>query len=143
MTDKAKKNALMECQNAYNIVVYQFYFKLGSYQDVLDLERITPRAQASCSSTFGTPPLPHNPLVEANREERILIATALVSTGFRSNNLISEHDIRSNKHDFHVSTATSIQLIRFGVKIYFRQIIRCCPAPNIDSAIRYRNSCFA
>lgn len=81
------KAALGECRDAYNTVIYQFqkawfYFKLGSYQQVLDLERITPRAQASCTSTLATPPIKQNPLAEQNREARILIAMALVSTSY-------------------------------------------------------------
>lgn len=78
------KTVLDECVNAYSVVSNQFQqgllqFEQGKYQDALDTERITPRAQSSCSSTFSTPPYPKNPLVERNREMRILIAMAITT----------------------------------------------------------------
>ncbi|PKI76101.1 uncharacterized protein LOC116207618 [Punica granatum] len=87
-TDQSLKDALTECQTAYNTIIDQFqqawfYFsKLESYQEVLNLEKITPRLLGSCISSFDTPAHPPNPLVEQNREQRILITMALVSTSF-------------------------------------------------------------
>ncbi|OWM72404.1 uncharacterized protein LOC116207625 [Punica granatum] len=87
-TDQAQKDALTECQSAYNTVIDQFtqawfyFLQLESYHEVLTFERITPRVLASCNSSFDTPDHPPNPLVEQNREQRILITMALVSTSF-------------------------------------------------------------
>lgn len=82
--DEALKNALTECQYAYRLVAGSFQnafvsFAGKDYDGVLDSERDTPRVQASCATTFDTPPNPINPLVERNREMRILITMAVIA----------------------------------------------------------------
>ncbi|KAJ4721677.1 putative Enzyme inhibitor [Melia azedarach] len=84
VSDPAEKNALIACENAYKIVEESFQtaavnFVDKNYEAVADAERDTPRAQESCITSFGVPPNPPNPLVERNREMRILIAMSLVS----------------------------------------------------------------
>ncbi|XP_038889347.1 uncharacterized protein LOC120079261 [Benincasa hispida] len=84
VSDLAMKNDLIVCENAYRIVKEAFgegirLFSQGDYRGMLNSERIAPRAQASCDSIFSTPPAKQSPLVERNREMRILIAMAIVS----------------------------------------------------------------
>lgn len=83
-TDKAFRKALIECENGYHIVLQSFQqaydeFKGGEYGSMLQLEYITPRAQSSCEINPETLPSPANPLIERNREMRILIAMAVVT----------------------------------------------------------------
>ena len=83
-TEPALKNALTECENAYKIVGDSFQRALVSfnnkdYDGMRDAERDTPRAEASCTTTFNTPPNPVNPLDDRNRQMRILIAMAVVT----------------------------------------------------------------
>jgi pectinesterase inhibitor-like protein len=82
--DVALKNALTECENAYKVLAGSFqnaflFFNYKDYDSVLFVERGTPRVQASCTSTFNTPPNPFNPLDERNRQMRILITMAVVA----------------------------------------------------------------
>ncbi|XP_062145871.1 uncharacterized protein LOC133853862 [Alnus glutinosa] len=83
-TDEGLMNALVECENAYRLVAGSFQnafvsFTQKDYDGVLVYERGTPRVQASCATTFDTPPNPFNPLVDRNRQMRILITMAVVS----------------------------------------------------------------
>ncbi|KAJ4844301.1 hypothetical protein Tsubulata_016201 [Turnera subulata] len=81
-TDPALKNALIACENGYRVVQQAFqeakgFFQHHDYDSVQKSETIAPRAQGSCDTTFITPPAPASPLVERNRQMRILIAMAL------------------------------------------------------------------
>ncbi|XP_022156377.1 uncharacterized protein LOC111023283 [Momordica charantia] len=87
VSDPALKNNLIVCENAYDIMNKAFlegikYFFQRDYRSMVNAERIAPRAEASCSVIFGTPPERSSPLVERNREMRILIAMALVSASY-------------------------------------------------------------
>ncbi|KAJ4826153.1 hypothetical protein Tsubulata_022924, partial [Turnera subulata] len=78
-------NALIACENGYRVVQKAFqeangFFQRHDYDSVRKSETIAPRAQGSCDTTFITPPAPASPLVERNRQMRILIAMALFTT---------------------------------------------------------------
>lgn len=84
VTSAADKNALIACENSYNIVLKSMQdarvaFNSKDYDSMITSERVTPRAEASCEITFRTPPAPLNPLFDRNRQMRILIAMALVT----------------------------------------------------------------
>lgn len=84
-TDEPTKNALVACQNAYQVVLKSYQdasveFDSKDYEDMRKSESVTPRAQASCETSFSTPPNPADLLVERNRQMRILITMA-VATG--------------------------------------------------------------
>ncbi|KAL9392947.1 hypothetical protein Peur_012232 [Populus x canadensis] len=83
-TDQSLRNVLVACENAFGIVKSSFGAALQSfnrkdYDDMFKLERVAPRAQASCETSFTAPPSPPNPLAERNREMRILITMAIAS----------------------------------------------------------------
>ncbi|KAB5534709.1 hypothetical protein DKX38_017795 [Salix brachista] len=83
-TEKSLRNVLVACENAFGIVESSFgaamqSFHRKEYDDMLKLEQVAPRAQASCETSFTAPPSPPNPLLERNREMRILITMAIVS----------------------------------------------------------------
>lgn len=84
-TSKPTKYALIACENGYRVVV-QFFkeasaeFDRKDYESMRKSEAVTPRAQASCEVSFHTPPSPLDPLVDRNRQMRILISMA-VATG--------------------------------------------------------------
>ncbi|XP_050203726.1 uncharacterized protein LOC126653820 [Mercurialis annua] len=83
-TDRGLRNALVVCENGYSIVVQSFqaafqYFNNKDYRSMMKSEFITPRAQGSCSTSFSVPPFPVNPLVNRNREMRIIIAMAVLT----------------------------------------------------------------
>ncbi|XP_022946902.1 uncharacterized protein LOC111450843 [Cucurbita moschata] len=84
ITDPALKNGLIVCENAYKTVNealqegIELFFK-KDYRSMLNVEKIAPRAQASCNMIFSTPPEKQGLLEERNREIRILIAMAIVS----------------------------------------------------------------
>uniref|UniRef100_A0A6N2LUH1 Pectinesterase inhibitor domain-containing protein n=1 Tax=Salix viminalis TaxID=40686 RepID=A0A6N2LUH1_SALVM len=83
-TEKSLRNVLVACENAFGIVESSFgaamqSFHRKEYEDMLKLEHVAPRAQASCETSFTAPPSPPNPLAERNREMRILITMAIVS----------------------------------------------------------------
>lgn len=80
----AQKEALIACENAYVIVSQSFYeaaveFFQKDYEDVANSESITPRAEDSCQQSINTLPSDQNPLVDRNRQMRILIAMSVVS----------------------------------------------------------------
>lgn len=84
VTDQPTRNALIACENAYNVVTLSFQdasadFNGRDYDSMLKSEDIAPRAQASCEISFVTPPSPADPLKEINRQMRILVAMAMVS----------------------------------------------------------------
>lgn len=84
VTSAVDKNALIACENSYNIVLKSMQdarvaFNSKDYDSMMISERVTPRAEASCEITFRTPPAPLNPLIDRNRQMRILIAMALVT----------------------------------------------------------------
>ncbi|XP_038993960.1 uncharacterized protein LOC120117832 [Hibiscus syriacus] len=83
-TDPAEKNALITCENAYNNVITFFQqattaFNQEDYKSMLQAEQPAPRAQASCTTIFNTPPNPPNPVGERNTHTRILIAMSVVA----------------------------------------------------------------
>ncbi|XP_002512076.2 uncharacterized protein LOC8264712, partial [Ricinus communis] len=83
-TDEGLENALNVCENGYSIVVQSFqdaskYFNQKDYRSMIQSERITPRAQGSSSTSFSIPSFPVNPLVDRNRQMRIITAMALVT----------------------------------------------------------------
>lgn len=83
-TNPAVKNALIVCEKGYKIVKHSFQkasreFEGQDYENTEKSEQGTPRAQGSCETSFEIPPYPSNPLVERNRQIRILIAMALVT----------------------------------------------------------------
>jgi pectinesterase inhibitor-like protein len=83
-TDQPLRNVLVACENAFGIVKSSFGAALQSfnrkdYDDMFKLERVAPRAQASCETSVTAPPSPPNPLAERNREMRILITMAIAS----------------------------------------------------------------
>ncbi|KAE8714497.1 Sucrose nonfermenting 4 [Hibiscus syriacus] len=83
-TDPAEKNALTTCENAYHDVMNGFQqaasaFFEKDYNSMLKAEQPAPRAQASCTSIFNTPPNPPNPVAEQNTHTKILIAMAIVA----------------------------------------------------------------
>ena len=82
--DPAEKNALITCKNAYRLVMSSFSQAVVSffekdYTSMLQSEKPAPRAQASCTTIFNTPPHPPNPVGDRNRQMRILIAMALAA----------------------------------------------------------------
>lgn len=83
-TNPGVKNALIVCEKGYKIVEQSFQeasreFEAKDYENMERSEQGTPRAQGSCVTSFEIPPFPSNPLVERNRQMRILIAMALVT----------------------------------------------------------------
>ncbi|GMJ11188.1 hypothetical protein like AT1G09360 [Hibiscus trionum] len=83
-TDPAEKNALTVCENAYSIVINLFQqasaaFSGKDYDSMLDVENQAPRAQASCTTIYNTPPNPPNPVGDRNTHARILIAMSVVA----------------------------------------------------------------
>ncbi|KAK8543016.1 hypothetical protein V6N13_136437 [Hibiscus sabdariffa] len=83
-TDPAEKNALTVCEKAYYIVTNCFEqasaaFAQKDYDSMLKVERQAPRAQASCTIIYNTPPNPPNPVGQRNTHARILIAMSVVA----------------------------------------------------------------
>ncbi|GMJ01742.1 hypothetical protein like AT1G09360 [Hibiscus trionum] len=83
-TDPAVKNALTTCENAYHVVMDSFQhaataFFEKDYNSMFQSEKSAPRAQASCTTIFNTPPNPPNPITDQNTHARILIAMAIVA----------------------------------------------------------------
>ncbi|KAJ4840261.1 hypothetical protein Tsubulata_030529 [Turnera subulata] len=84
-TEEPLKNVLIACENAYTLVMQSFNkavvdFYYNDYDSMVRDERAAPKAQASCEVTMKTPPAPPvDPLVDRNREMRILIAMAIVT----------------------------------------------------------------
>ncbi|XP_050203727.1 uncharacterized protein LOC126653821 [Mercurialis annua] len=84
-TNSGLKNALIVCENGYRIVLMQSfqdafkYFNEKDYRSMMKSELITPRAQRSCSTSFSIPPFLVNPLVNRNREMRIIIGMAVLT----------------------------------------------------------------
>lgn len=98
--DDALKKALTECEDAYRLLAGSFqnaflFFNSKDYDSVLFIERGTPKVQASCTSTFNTPPNPFNPLDERNRQMRILITMAVVAATELTSSLMSFLRIRN------------------------------------------------
>ena len=86
-TDETLRNALIACENGYRIVMTAFEdasvaFSEKDYDSMIKYEAVTPRAEGSCEVSFSTLSNNNliNPLVERNREMRILLAMALVSS---------------------------------------------------------------
>lgn len=79
-TDEGERNALMACENGYSTLKRAFEdaffaFTVKDYKSMMTCEAVTPKAEASCEQSFN----PENPMVERNREMRILLAMALVA----------------------------------------------------------------
>ncbi|XP_074318817.1 uncharacterized protein LOC141655645 [Silene latifolia] len=70
------------CQNAYQILQSSFKSALDDYRGMAQYERDTPRVQASCTTIFSIPPFTENPLNERNREMRILLTMAIVTSSY-------------------------------------------------------------
>lgn len=82
-TDKATKNALSECKDAYDLIVSQFQqgysaFMGSKYQDTYFYDQKAEAPRKSCETTFKIPPVPPVDLMaERNRQMGILITMAL------------------------------------------------------------------
>ncbi|CAK7324786.1 unnamed protein product [Dovyalis caffra] len=82
-TDPKFKFALMVCESAFSTVRSSFqtglqYFNKKDNAGMLNVEHDTPRRQANCEASLSIQPTP-NPLVDRNRQMRILIAMSLVT----------------------------------------------------------------
>ncbi|XVE63021.1 hypothetical protein DITRI_Ditri06bG0166100 [Diplodiscus trichospermus] len=83
-TDPAEKNALITCENAYHQLIDGFSqatlaFFQQDFDSMLEAERRLPRALASCTDIFNTPPNPPNPIGDRNKQMRILTAMAIAA----------------------------------------------------------------
>ncbi|KAK9920031.1 hypothetical protein M0R45_028597 [Rubus argutus] len=74
-TDNATKT--LDFVSHFTRLPWSFFQK--DYEDVANSESITPRAEDSCQQSINTLPSNQNPLVDRNRQMRILIAMSVVS----------------------------------------------------------------